>query len=94
MKTLILILCMTLLIALAGCDSTFNGATANNNNGGGNGGNGGNGSNPGANLKTFVLNNCGTVTNGDPMAINGAVFPPNDTEDPTQSVYTRNCLNQ
>lgn len=92
MKTLVLILCMTLVIALAGCEDTFSGATGNNGNGGNNGGGGG--SNPTANLKTFALNNCNAATNGEPMAINGASFPPSDIKDPTQSAYTRNCLNQ
>lgn len=97
MKTLVLILCMTLVIALAGCEDTYSGATGNNNNGGNagnNGGGGGGGTNPTANLKTFALNNCNAATNGEPMAINGASFPPSATEDPTQSIYTRNCLNQ
>lgn len=97
MKTVLITLCLACLLILGGCSDDKNVTINNNgNNGAGNGDNGGNGGggNTGDNLQTFVLNNCGGVTDGEPMAINGAMFPANDTEDPTQSIYTRNCLNQ
>jgi len=94
MKTLLITLCLACVLILAGCSGDKDVSIGNNGgNDNGNGNNGG-GGNTGDNLQTFVLNNCGGVTDGQPMAINGAMFPANDTEDPTQSIYTRNCLNQ
>lgn len=92
MKTLLITLCLACLLVVGGCSDDKDVTLNNGSNGNGN--TPGNPDNPGANLQTFVLNNCGMVADGDPMAINGAMFPPNDTEDPTQSIYTRNCLNQ
>lgn len=97
MKSLLITLCLGCLLFLGACSDDDNVDLGNNNsssNGGGGNSGQDSGNNPDANLQKFVLNNCGKTSNDEPLAINGATFPDNETEDPTQSAYTRNCLNQ
>lgn len=101
MKLSIIAFCLAGLLLLGGCEDDFD-LEANNqantpdmNNGdNGNDGNGNDNDGTGTDLQMFVLNNCGMVTSGMPIAVNGAMFPDNDTDDPSQSIYTRTCLNQ
>lgn len=90
MKALLIALSVAGVIAMAGCsdgdgnvDLPGNGNVDNGNGGGGDAGN----------LQTFVINNCMGATSGDAVDINGRTFPADSTVDPTQSIYTAQCLN-
>ncbi|GAB3675904.1 hypothetical protein [Salinisphaera aquimarina] len=94
MKAFVLTLCVAGILAIAGCsDNNDAGTLINGGNGNGDNGNGGGGDGNAGNLQTFVVNNCNAVADGDAMRIDGQQFPADDANaDPTQSIYTANCL--
>lgn len=94
MKALLIALAVAVVVTMAGCSDGDADVTLSSN-GNGNGNNGNNGGDGGGNvdnLQTFVVNNCGAVTDGDAFDISGEMFPPDSSTDPVQSVYTGNCL--
>lgn len=78
MKALLIALGVAVVVTMAGCsDGDGNVSLPGNGNNGNNGGGG-----TADNLQTFVVNNCGTVTNGDAFDISGQMFPPDSSTDP------------
>ncbi len=93
MKALLIALGVAGLIALSGCSDGDGNVdlSGNANNGNVDDGNGGGGN--AGDLQTFVINNCMGATGGDAVDIDGRMFPADSTVDPTQSIYTAECLN-
>lgn len=92
MKALLIALAVAVVVTMAGCSDGDADVTLSSNGNGNNGNNGGDGGGNVDNLQTFVVNNCGAVTDGDAFNISGQMFPPDSSTDPVQSVYTGNCL--